>query len=353
MHVKSQILNLHSYNPGKSIELIKNEYGLNRVVKLSANENPFGCSPKVIEALQKVSEHFSMYPDGASEALSQKLAQKLNVRQEQLLFGCGGDEVIQIISRGLLEPKHNIVQAALTFSQYEHHAVIEGAEVRSVPLVNGVHDLQGMLKQIDEQTKIVWVCNPNNPTGTYINEAELERFLLAVPKSVYVVVDEAYVEYVTANDFPNTIELLKKFDNLIILRTFSKAYGLASFRVGYCIANEGLIAELNITRLPFNTTMVSQIAAVTALEDQDFITYCVGENRKGLEQYSSFCEKNGVQYFASQANFIFLMVEESREISEKLQSKGFLIRSFPEGIRITIGSAEDNAELINILKSII
>jgi histidinol-phosphate aminotransferase len=350
MNIKSQIKNLQLYNPGKPIELIKNNYGLERVVKLNANENPFGCSSKVFESLQTISEQFAIYPDGPGEALSQKVAEFLSVQSEQLLFGSGADEVIQMLSRGLLESKHNIVQATPTFSQYEHHAIIEGAEVRNVPLVNGVHDLNEMLKQVDEQTKIVWVCNPANPTGTYVNQTELENFLQSVPQSTYVVVDEAYVEYATAEDFPNTISFLQQFDHVIILRTFSKVYGLASFRIGYGIGHPDLMAELNKVRLPYNTSLTAQIAAMAALEDQGFIKECVSKNSEGLQQYIDFCETYGISYFPSQTNFIYLEIENSKEIFEKLESKGFIVRHFPNAIRITIGKHSDNEELINYLK---
>ncbi|PET58427.1 histidinol-phosphate transaminase [Bacillus sp. AFS001701] len=350
MHIKSQIITLQSYNPGKPIDLIKRKYELDRVVKLSSNENPFGCSSKVSEALKSISDQFSIYPDGAAEALSRKVAEFLSVNPNQLLFGSGADEVIQILSRGLLESKHNIVQATPTFSQYEHHAIIEGAEVRNVPLKNGVHDLKAMFEQIDEQTKIVWICNPNNPTGTYVNQTDLESFLHSVPKSIFVVVDEAYVEYATADDFPDTISLLQKFDNLIILRTFSKVYGLASFRIGYGISSPELMDELNKIRLPFNTSMTAQVVAMAAIEDQTFIKHCVIENSNGLQLYVDFFEKYGIPFFHSQANFIYLEIENSKEINEYLESKGFIIRQFPNAIRITVGTHKDNDELINCIK---
>ncbi|MBP0726155.1 histidinol-phosphate transaminase [Bacillus sp. RG28] len=353
MHVKPQILTLQAYKPGKPSEIVKREYGLDKVVKLASNENPFGCSSKVFEAIKTVADQFAIYPDGASEALSKKVAAFLNVTPEELLFGSGADEVIQIITRGLLKSENNIVCATPTFPQYAHHAVVEGAEVRSVPLVEGVHNLTKMLEQIDDQTKIVWICNPNNPTGTYVNEVELENFIRAVPESTYVVVDEAYVEYATATDFPNTIKLLQKYKNVIILRTFSKAYGLASFRIGYGIGNAELMAELNIVRLPFNTSMIAQVVAMVALDDQQFIEHCVIENTKGLEQYIKFCKEQDIPYFPSQTNFIFMEVENSGEVFEKLQSKGYIIRAFPQGIRITIGSKEENEELIYHLKEVL
>ncbi|PGZ90827.1 histidinol-phosphate transaminase [Bacillus sp. AFS029533] len=350
MYVKPQILTLQAYTPGKPSEVVMREYGLDKVVKLASNENPFGCSPKVFEELRNVVSKFAIYPDGATEEISKKLANFLNIQPDQLIFGSGADEVIQMISRALLTKEHNIVQASQTFSQYAHHAVIEGAEVRPVPLVKGVHDLDSMLAQVDANTKIVWICNPNNPTGTYIGSRKLVEFLEKVPSTTFVVVDEAYVEYVSASDFPDTISLLNKFDNLIVLRTFSKAYGLASFRIGYGIGNSKLIQELNIARLPFNTSMLSQVAAIAALEDQVFIKNCVEQNKKGMEQYEEFFNSYGIEYYPSQANFIFVSLENSQEIFKDLESKGYIIRAFPNGIRITIGTAAENEGLILHLK---
>lgn len=353
MYVKKQITTLEAYSLGKGNEQIKQEFGLDKVVKLSANENPFGCSPKVYEVLRSISKHVSCYPDGASKELSEKVSDLLKIDREQLLFGSGADEVIQILSRALLDSKHNIVQATPTFSQYELHAIIEGAEVRNVPLVNGIHNLDGMLEQIDNFTKIVWICNPNNPTGTYVNQEKLEVFLQSVPTSTVVVVDEAYVEYATAQDFPKTIPLLQKYENLMILRTFSKVYGLASFRIGYGIGCVKLISELNKTRLPYNTTMISQMVAIAALEDQNFIKNCVIENVKGFFEYAQFLDKNGISYYPSEANFIYIEVKNSKEIFEKLESQGFIIRKFPNAIRITIGTQLENRELIRHLSEIL
>lgn len=199
-----------------------------------------------------------------------QVAKHLGVKTEQLLFGSGLDEVIQMISRALLHEGTNVVMANPTFSQYHHHAVIEGAEVREVPLKDGVHDLDAMLQQVDDQTKIVWICNPNNPTGTYVEKQKLLSFLESVPKSALVIMDEAYYEYAGAEDYPQTLPLLEKYENLMVLRTFSKAYGLAAFRIGYAVGNTELIGQLEVARLPFNTSTVAQSVALAALEDQAF-----------------------------------------------------------------------------------
>ncbi|MGM9987397.1 MAG: histidinol-phosphate transaminase [Bacillaceae bacterium] len=352
MYVKDQILTLQAYTPGKPTEAVMKEHGLEKVVKLASNENPFGCSEKAMEALLSLQGKFAIYPDGDSIVLREKVASFLGVKPRQLLFGSGADEVIQMLSRALLTPTHNIVQATPTFSQYSHHAVIEGAEVRNVPLVNGTHDLDAMLDAIDENTKIVWVCNPNNPTGTYVNTEQLEVFLAKVPSSVFVVIDEAYYEYAVAEDYPQTLPLLDKYDNVIVLRTFSKAYGLASFRVGYGVASETLMEEINIARLPFNTSMAAQVVATAVLDDQAFIEKCVTENRNGLAKYVAFCEEHGIKYYPSQANFIYMEVNNSRELFAQLEKKGYIVRAFPAGIRITIGTEEENEGLLKELEEV-
>ncbi len=359
MKVKEQLLSLKAYTPGKSIDEVKRQYGLTKITKLASNENPFGCSPKVTETLTSLAGQYALYPDGAAYALRMKVAEHVGVSPNQLIFGSGLDEVIQIISRALLSSETNVVMAKPTFSQYRHHAVIENAEIREVPLKEGCHDLEGMLEQVDENTRIVWICNPNNPTGTYVNEEKLLRFLERVPRTALVVMDEAYYEYATAQDYPQTIPLLQTYENLMVLRTFSKAYGLASFRMGYGIGNEAFIQQLEVTRLPFNTSSLAQVAAIAALEDKEFIESCVKENEKGLKQYYEFCEEHGLSYYPSQANFIFMELgRPGDEVFTELLKRGYIVRSggglgLPSGIRITIGNERENSEILAILKEMV
>ena len=359
MKVKEQLLSLKAYVPGRNIEEVKRQYGLSKIVKLASNENPFGCSKHVDEALASLAGQYALYPDGAAYALREKLAAHLRVKGEQILFGSGLDEVIQMISRALLQEGTNVVMAKPTFSQYRHHAVIEKAEVREVSLKDGIHDLDAMFAQVDEHTRIVWICNPNNPTGTYVAEKQLLSFLEAVPKTTLVIIDEAYYEYAGARDYPQTLPLLEKYENLMVLRTFSKAYGLASFRIGYAVGNEKLMRSLEIARLPFNTSSIAQVVAQAAIEDQAFLQECVKVNNEGMQQYYDFCEKYQVFYYPSQTNFIFLDLGFSGdEVFERLLQKGYIVRSggplgLPNGIRITIGTKEENAEIIAVLTELI
>jgi histidinol-phosphate aminotransferase len=242
--------------------------------------------------------------------------------------------------------------ATPTFSQYRHNAILDGAEVREVPLVNGEHDLMAMLDQVDEQTTVVWICNPNNPTGTYTPEKKLRNFLEQISKDILVVLDEAYFEYVVAEDFYGSIDLVKNYNNVIVTRTFSKIYGLASFRVGYGIASPDIINALEPARPPFNTNVLGQIAAAAAIQDQDFVEECRTKTREALEKFYAFCEDKGLNYYPSQTNFILIDFErDGDEVFQYLLTKGFIVRSgkalgAPTNVRITVGTEQQNDDLI-------
>lgn len=357
--IKEQLVGLPSYKPGKSIEDVKRELGLNKVTKLASNENPFGCSEQAKEAIRLTLDELAIYPDGYSADLRQKLAKHLEVKEEQLIFGNGSDEIVQIICRALLNHTTNTVTAHPTFPQYRHNAVIEGAEIREIQDIDGEHDLESMLEAIDEQTRVVWVCTPNNPTGTYIAKDPLYQFIKRVPSNVLVVVDEAYYEYVTADDYPETLEWIEEFPNLMVLRTFSKAYGLAALRIGYGVANEELIDQIDPAREPFNTSRIAQKAAIAALDDTAFLENCKEMNRQGIAQFEAFCEEYGLSYYPSQANFMLIDFGVSGDIVfDHLIRNGFIVRSgealgYPTAVRITIGNQEQNKEMIDVLTAFV
>ncbi|WP_044336334.1 histidinol-phosphate transaminase [Rossellomorea aquimaris] len=357
MKWKSQIQNLKAYQPGKTMDDVKELFNLEKVVKLASNENPFGCSKKVETFLRTNAFSHAIYPDGYAKELRMKVAEQLSVGPGQLLFGNGSDEVIEIISRALLDGDKSTVMAKPTFPQYKHNAIVEGAEVREVPLdPAGRHQLTQMLAEVDETTSVVWLCSPNNPTGEYIRSEELISFLDAVPAHVLVVLDEAYYEYVVAEDYYDSLELLKSYPQLLITRTFSKAYGLAGFRVGFGIANEDVIRKLEPIREPFNNNSLGQGAAAAAVEDQEFIRECRESNRKGLEQYYQFCREHGLNFFPSQANFVLIDFGVSGDdVFQYLMSKGYIVRSgealgYPNSVRVTVGSHDQNEEVIEKMK---
>lgn len=357
MKWKSQIQNLKAYQPGKTMDDVKELYNLEKVVKLASNENPFGCSKNVGEFLKSNALPHSIYPDGYAKELRMKVAELLSVEPSQLLFGNGSDEVIEIISRALLDGDKSTVMATPTFPQYKHNAIVEGAEIREVPLdKEGRHQLPEMLEEIDETTSIVWLCSPNNPTGEYIRSEELVSFLDAVPPHVLVVLDEAYYEYVVAEDYYDSLELLKSYPQLFITRTFSKAYGLAGFRVGFGVGNKEVVGKLEPIREPFNNNTLAQGAAAAAILDQTFIEECRDHNRNGLDQYYRFCEEQGLSYIPSQANFVLIDFGVSGDdVFQYLMSKGFIVRSgealgYPHCVRVTVGSREQNEEVIEKMK---
>lgn len=357
--MKPQLYRLTPYRPGKRIEEVKAELGLAQVVKLASNENPFGTSPKVGPAIQEVLKTLALYPDGHASALRAALADRLDIDPERLIFGNGTDELLHLFSRSVLSPGLNSVMAHPTFPNYKRNAIIDGAEVREIPLKNGRHDLDSMLEAIDENTGIVWLCNPNNPTGEYIREKELIDFLEQVPENTFVVCDEAYYEYVTADDFPNTIALMDRYPNLIVTRTFSKVYGLAALRIGYAIAQPAVIRALEAAREPFNVSAVAQAAALAALEDQAFVSESIRRNREGLETYYQFCDEAGLSYYRSQGNFILIQFSCSGDaVFDYLLKRGQIVRAgtalgVPNAVRITIGTREQNLGVIEGLKQFI
>ena len=358
MQPKPNIIHLPVYQPGKPIEAVKRELGLSEVIKLASNENPYGCSPAVKEAIVREMENTALYPDGGAFALSEALAAHLGVKPDQLIFGAGADEVIQMIARAYLMPGDETVMAAQTFPQYKFGAMAENAAVVEVPLKDGVHDLDAMLERITERTKIVWVCNPNNPTGTFVTRAQLVRFLDAVPRNVMVVLDEAYFEYAVDPEYPNGISLLPNYPNLVVLRTFSKIYGLASLRIGYGVAHADVIRNFNQVRQPFNTSRFAQTAAIAALGDTDFVRRCREANRQGLRQLGEAFDRMGLKYYPSQANFVFVDVRrDAKDVFERLLKRGIIIRAgfpgFPAGVRITAGTPEQNERLIAALEAVL
>lgn len=356
MKIKEQLLGLTPYKPGKSIDSVKKEFGLTKIVKLASNENPFGSSPNVINTIKNLDIPFSLYPDGYASNLRTTLADFLNIEPTQLIFGNGSDEIIQIISRALLNASTNTVMATPTFPQYKHNAIIEGAEIREIPLINGNHDLDAMINAIDGNTSVVWVCSPNNPTGTYINRDQILAFLDQVPSNVIVVLDEAYYEYVDAADYYDSLELVKSNPNLIVLRTFSKIYGLAGFRLGYGIGSPEIINAIEPAREPFNVNSLALLAGEAAIKDQSFVQACKVENQKGLQAFYQFCEENHLDYYPSQGNFILIDFKtDGDEVFQYLLQKGYIVRSgkalgFPTSARITVGSKEQNEGIMQIIK---
>lgn len=348
--MKEQLNQLSAYQPGLSPRALKEKYGIEReLYKLASNENLYGPSPKVKEAITAHLDELYYYPETGAPTLRMAISKFLNVEPSRILFGAGLDEVILMISRAVLTPGDTIVTSEATFGQYYHNAIVEAANVVQVPLKNGGFDLEGILKAIDEDTALVWLCNPNNPTGTYFNHEALDSFLSQVPSNVPVIIDEAYFEFVSAQDFPDTLALQEKYDNAFLLRTFSKAYGLAGLRVGYVVASEQAIEKWNIIRPPFNVTRISEYAAVAALEDQQYLKEITHKNSTERERFYQLPQSE--HFLPSQTNFIFVKTTNVNELYEALLNVGCITRPFPTGVRITIGFKEQNDKMIEVLSN--
>ncbi|SDG45507.1 histidinol phosphate aminotransferase apoenzyme [Fontibacillus panacisegetis] len=355
---KPHIVNLPVYQPGKPIEDVKRELGLDEVIKLASNENPYGCSPRVRAAIESELSNISLYPDGSAVELTGLLAKQFGVNTDQIIFGCGSDELIALTARAFFLPEDETVMADQTFSVYKSNADIEGAISIEVPLKDGVHDLDAMLAKIGERTKIVWICNPNNPTGTIVSDQKLTAFLDSVPAHVLVVLDEAYAEYVTDSEYSDGISLLSKYPNLLVLRTFSKIYGLASLRIGYGIGQPKVIKLINQVREPFNTSRIGQAAAKASVADVEFVAECRDKNRSGIHYLNDQFDRLGLDYFPAHGNFIMVDVKtKATEMFHSLLEKGIIVRAgfsvYPTHIRVTVGSAEQNARFITALEQVL
>ncbi len=355
--VRKNVLDFQPYLPGKPIEEVKRELGLTRVDKLASNENPLGPSPRAVSAMKRSLNRVNLYPDGSGFYLKKVLARRLRVKAENIILGSGTDEIIEIIGKTFLDPVDEIVVSKHAFIRYEMAGELMGCQIKRVPMKNFTHDLEAMKKAITERTKIVFVANPNNPTGTYVTEEEVEKFMDGLPEEIVVVFDEAYREYVTRKDYPKTLPYIKRGKMVIVLRTFSKIYGLAGLRIGYGIGKSELIGFMERIRPPFNTNSLAQIAAQASLSDETHIRRSrelVGKERKHMEDNLG---KMGIEFVPSVANHILLKVGNGQNVFKKLLKKGIIVRAMveydlPEFIRVTIGLPQQNRRFINALREV-
>ena len=354
------ILSTRPYSPGRPIEEVQRELGLDRVIKLASNENPEGPLPAVIEAIQQATVDINRYPDASCHVLTHKLAAHLAVEPTSLIFGNGSNEVIDILIRALISPGENVVFSHHSFIVYPLTTGVHFECGRPVPLAPGdKHDLAAMAAAIDAKTKLILVCNPNNPTGTYNTADEFRTFLASVPAGVIVAVDEAYYEYVVAEDYPQTLAMLKDHPNLVLLRTFSKIHSLAGLRIGYGVGHPDLIRELHKTREPFNVNMLSQAAAMACIDNWQEVAGRARRNREQLEWMEAELAGLGFEVVPSQTNFILVRTPgDAGKLTEALLHKGVIVRpmhafGLGEGaLRISIGLPTENQQCIEALKEI-
>jgi histidinol-phosphate aminotransferase len=344
------------YEPGKPIEYVARELGLDpaTIIKLASNENPWGPSPRAVEAAKRALESGELYPDGGCFDLRKKLATKWGLGSDQFVIGNGSNEVIELLGHVFVGPGDEVVMGAPAFVVYKLVTLLFGAKAIEVPLVNWRHDLGKIAAAITPRTKLVYVCTPNNPTGTANTEAELVAFLRGLPEHVIAVVDEAYAEFV--DGAPDLRPLIAEGRKLVCLRTFSKIYGLASLRIGYGYASAELCALLNRVRQPFNVNAIAQAAALAALDDEEFAQKTARENRVGLVQLERGCAELGLEFVPSVANFMLIKVGDGLRVFDALQRKGVIVRpvksyGLPEWIRVTVGSHEQNARVLAELEA--
>ena len=353
---RRSVLRIKPYEPGKPIEEVQRELGIGDVIKLASNENPLGPSPRAIEAVSRAGTQLHMYPDGHCYELRKALSARLGVPGECILFGCGSDETIRLIAESFVEPGDEVVFGTSTFSQYEFVTRIAGGKCVPVPMPSARLDLDAVRRAITPRTKLVFIANPNNPTGLIISRGRLTDFITSVPDHVVVVADEAYFEYVESSDYPDSInEYVKNGLNVVALRTFSKMYALAGLRLGYAVARSDLIAVMERVRPPFNVTSLAQVAALAALEDVDHVRRSREINAVGKRLLYSRLDALGVECLPTEANFLLVHVRRpSREVSDQLLRMGVIVRpadifGLDGWLRVTIGTPVQNERFLAAL----
>ncbi|MFB2764477.1 histidinol-phosphate transaminase [Marinobacter shengliensis] len=348
---------LSPYQPGKPIEELARELGLNpaEIIKLASNENPLGPSEKALAAARKALEELCLYPDGNGFELKQALANRFGVGMDQITLGNGSNDVLEVIARCFAGTESEVVFSQYAFAVYPIVTQAIGAKGVPVPAKEWGHDLDAMAAAVTERTKLVFVANPNNPTGTVHTARAIESFLDKIPERVLVVLDEAYCEYLTGEEYPDGIKLLERYPNLIVCRTFSKAWGLAALRVGYAISSPAIADILNRVRQPFNVDSVALAAATAVLQDEAYLNRSREVNAAGLRQLSEAFELIGLPYIPSAGNFIAVEVgDQAHGIYQSLLSHGVIVRpiagyGMPLHLRVSVGLPEENERFLDAL----
>eukprot|EP00130_Batrachochytrium_dendrobatidis_P008633 XP_006683508.1 hypothetical protein BATDEDRAFT_15173 [Batrachochytrium dendrobatidis JAM81] len=357
---RTVLKNIEPYTPGKPIWELQQELNLDRVVKLASNENPFGPSPKGVEAISSGLAELNRYPDADTVALKEAIATSLDVKEEQIIVTNGADELITLLSEAFLEKDDEIIVPSPSFSEYDFGAHIMGATVVPVPFEKGFQfNVQKLIDAITERTKLLYLCSPNNPTGTYLSKADLDQLLQAVPKNVLVVLDGAYSHYATADDYTDGIEYVRADQPILVLQTFSKIYGLAGVRVGFGIAPKSIIQSILKVKEPFNVNSLAQAAAKAAVKDAEHVQKSREGNIAGCEQLYQAFQNLNLDYTKTESNFILVKFgPDAENIYNKLLAKGVILRygktwGLPEYVRVSIGTEEENLYFIESLTSIL
>jgi len=343
------------YKAGKPIEELERELGLTQIIKLASNENPLGPGKKALAAIEAALPLLALYPDGSGFALKQALAGKYAVDMSQITLGNGSNEILELVARAFLTPEFEAVFSQHAFAVYPIVTQAVGATAVVIPALNYGHDLDAMWQAVTEKTRLVFIANPNNPTGTLLSQASLERFISALPDTCVCVLDEAYFEFVSGVEAINSIDWLKKFPNLLITRTFSKAYGLAGLRIGYGLSSPQLADILNRVRQPFNNNTLALVAAQAALTDDEHLQQTLAVNALGMQQLTDGFKNLGLEWIPSAGNFVLVDLKQAGQpVYEALLRKGVIVR--PVGnyellnhLRISIGTAAENQLFLQAL----
>jgi len=353
------VAGLQPYHPGKPVEELERELGLRNIVKLASNENPLGPSAQVIEAIGKEHE-LSRYPDGNGFELKKALARFHQVGEEQITLGNGSNDLLELVARAFVTVKHQVIYAQHSFAVYPIVTQAIGAEHVVIDAVNWGHDLVAMAKAVTDRTRLMFIANPNNPTGTWVDAATIKTLLDTVPGRVIVVLDEAYYEYAKSQSgYPDSLALLPQYPNLVITRTFSKAYGLAGLRVGYALSHPDIADLLNRVRQPFNVNTLAQVAARVALDDPSHIEESVKLNATGMAQLNQAFDSLGLHSIPSAGNFICVNLQQpGQDVYQALLKEGVIVRpidnyGMPEHLRITIGLEQENNKFITALAKVL
>lgn len=353
------IRDLQPYQAGKPIEELERELGIQNIVKLASNENPLGVSPRVQSALQEAVRGLARYPDANGFYLKEALANKLGVASTQITLGNGSNDVLELLARTYVQPHHEVIFSQHAFVVYPLVTKAIGATPVQIPAVDYGHDLDAMAAAVNENTRMIFIANPNNPTGTFLSSDNLHAFLNKIPTHVLVVLDEAYYEYVADSERAPSVEWIAKYPNLVVSRTFSKAYGLAGLRAGYAVSHPSVADLMNRIRQPFNMNQLALTAALAALEDEAFLAESVAINSAGMAQLQEFCDKQGLNYISSHGNFLTIEVgPEALEIYQQLLQAGVIVRpvtgyELPNHLRVSIGLKEENSAFCDAMVKLI
>ncbi|HWD91630.1 MAG TPA: histidinol-phosphate transaminase [Verrucomicrobiae bacterium] len=360
LSINPTLKDLPVYQPGRPIEEVARELGMpaRDIIKLASNENPLGPSPAALQAMQHALANINLYPDGNAFYLKTKLADRLNVQPGNLIFGNGSNEIIEFVGHAFMQPGVEVIVSQYCFAVYPLVTKLFGANLITVPATNYGHDLPVMLATITPETRVIFVANPNNPTGTVVSKHELMDFADKVPPRVLLVIDEAYIEFLgDAADFISEIRRGQK-PNVLLMRTFSKIFGLAGLRLGYGIGSPDLITALEKIRQPFNINSIAQAGALAALDDADHMRRTRDNNTAGLKLYTDAFQKFGLEFVPSAGNFILVRVGEGQRVFEAMQKLGVIVRPMggyhlPEWIRISVGTPEENERCLKALRTVL